>query len=109
MDPSGTKKTTLPVTQRETLPGNPKTTTPGTPKNKGNPRSSTPIDIKLSSPGIYSSSYLSMSSNIMTPESLTPKTNVVTEIKKNHKVDKVVVIDNRKFPKADKEAKVPAT
>ena len=45
----------------------------------------------------------------MTPESLTPKTNVVTEIKKNHKVDKVVVIDNRKFPKADKEAKVPAT
>ena len=72
MDPSGTQKTTLPVTKREDLLGTPRSKTPATQKNTGTPRSSTPRHIKLLSPGIDCSYSLSRSSKIMTPEIITP-------------------------------------
>ena len=73
MDPSGTKKKTLPKTQGETFSETPRQTTPGTPKTPGTPRYSKPIDIKLLSPGIYCSSYMLRPSTGVTPERKTLK------------------------------------
>ena len=79
MHPTGTQKTTLPVTQWAPLPENqrattlvtPRATLYITPKTPVNSRSSTPRDIKRKSPGIYCIFYLLRSSNSVTIESLT--------------------------------------
>ena len=62
MNPSVTRKTTLPGTQGENLP-----------KTPGTPRCLTPRDNNLLSPGIDSSSSISCSSNSVTLERIAKK------------------------------------
>ena len=100
-DPQEIQKTILPGTQMETFLGTPRSTTPGTPrattlgtpKTPRTPRYSTHRDIILFSQGIYScyflsNSYLLRSLKGVTYESLTPKTKVVSKIRKILKEDK---------------------
>ena len=87
-DQSGTPNTTLPVTPRAKKLVNLRKTTPGTPKIPGYPSSKTPRDIKLLSPGIDSSSSLSISSKSVKPERIPPTKSIVTDIRKVAKLDK---------------------
>ena len=76
MDPMGNP--------RETTPGSPRETTPETKGSEttGTPRSTTPIDIILLSPGINDNSYLSRLTEIMTTERTNLNKKSVTKIRK---------------------------
>ena len=72
MDPLRTPRENLLVNPRQSTTETPSTTTPGTPKTPETPRSTTHRDMKLLSPGIDSSYFLSNPKDSITTERITP-------------------------------------